>query len=102
MRILSGVVGSGCVSSHSARAGTVGSMPASPPCGFIAAVVNLAMMASTQRDRELVADFAAESAALGKAQMMGIRGLSAADQARVLGDRPDVIPVANPARLRQG
>jgi hypothetical protein len=33
----------------------------SPPCGFIAAVVNLAMMPSTQRHRELVTDLAPES-----------------------------------------
>ena len=30
------------------------------PCRFIAATVDLAMMATTQRDRELIADFAAK------------------------------------------
>jgi hypothetical protein len=31
-----------------------------PPCRFIATAVNFAMMAATQWDRELIADFAAE------------------------------------------
>ena len=75
---------------------------APPPCGFVAAAVDLAMMPAAQRDGELIADLAAERPALGKSQVMGVRGLSAANQARVLGDRPDVIPVADPARLRQG
>jgi len=32
----------------------------SPPCSFIATAVNLAMMATTQRHSELIADFAAK------------------------------------------
>ena len=47
----------------------------SPPCSLIAAVVNLAMMPSTQRHRELVADLAPQRPALGKSQVMGIGGL---------------------------
>jgi hypothetical protein len=31
-----------------------------PPCRFIATAVDLAMMATTQRDCELIADFAAK------------------------------------------
>jgi hypothetical protein len=31
-----------------------------PPCRFIATAVDLAMMATTQGDRELIADFAAK------------------------------------------
>jgi hypothetical protein len=31
-----------------------------PPCRFIATVVDLAMMATTQWDRKLIADFAAK------------------------------------------
>jgi hypothetical protein len=31
-----------------------------PPCHFIATAVDLAMMATTQGDRELIADFAAK------------------------------------------
>ena len=57
-----------------------------PPILFVAAAVNFAVMSPAQWDRELVANFAPKSTALGKAQMMGVRGLSAADQARALGD----------------
>jgi len=32
----------------------------SPPCHFIATAVDLAMMATTQGNRELIADFAAK------------------------------------------
>ena len=38
-----------------------------PPRDFIAAIVQLAMMPTTQRDRELVADLASESPALREA-----------------------------------
>ena len=60
------------------------------------------MVASTQRNRELIADFAPQCSALRKAQMVGIRGLTTANQTRLLGDISDVIAVSNPARLRQG
>ncbi len=60
------------------------------------------MVSPTQRDDEFIADPASESAALGKAQVMSVRGLPAADQAGALGDSPDVVPVADPARLWQG
>ena len=72
-----------------------------PPSGFVATAVHLAMMSSTQGDGELIADLAAECPALRKAQVVGIRGLTAANQARLLGHMSDVIAVANPARLRQ-
>ena len=57
-----------------------------PPRGFIAAPMNLAMMASAQRDGELVADLAAKGAGLRKAEVVRVRRLAAADQARLLGD----------------
>jgi len=38
---------------------------------------------------------------LGKAQMMGIRRAAAADEARLLGNRLDVFPIANPTGRRQ-
>ena len=44
--------------------------------------MNLTMVSATERDRELVADLAAERPCLGKAQMMGIGGTAAADEAR--------------------
>src|ERR1700730_2267021 len=76
-----------------------GSLP--PPCGFIVRAVDLAMVASTQGDGELIADLVAERPALCEAQMVSIRRSAIANQAGLLGYIPDVIPIANPARLRQ-
>jgi len=72
----------------------------SPPCGFVAASVNLAMVSSTQGDGELIAHPAAECTNLRNSEV-GIRWLSPANQARVVGDSLDVIPVTNPPRLGQ-
>ena len=58
------------------------------------------MMAAAQRHGELIAHLAAECAVLREAQMMGIEGLTAANQAWLLGHELDVVLVANAARLR--
>jgi hypothetical protein len=50
-----------------------------PPCRFIATAVDLAMMATTQGDCELIADFAAKRPRLRKPQMMSICRAAAAD-----------------------
>ena len=71
-----------------------------PPHGFIATTMHLTMVSATERDRELVADLAAERRCLGKAQMMGIGGAAAADQARLLGYRLDVVTVTDPPGRR--
>ena len=55
-----------------------------PPGGFIAAAMDLAMMAAAQRHGEFVADLAAERPVLRKAKVMGIRGAPAAAQTRLL------------------
>ena len=73
----------------------------SPPCGFVAASVNLAMVSSTQGDGELIAHLAAVCTDLRNSEVVGIRWLSPANQARVVGDSLDVIPVTNPPRLGQ-
>ena len=52
------------------------------------------MMPATERERELSADLAAERARLSESQVVGIRGLAAADEARLLGDITKVLPVA--------
>jgi hypothetical protein len=72
-----------------------------PPGDFIATMMNFAVVSATQWDGELIADLAPECPALGKSEVVGIRGSTTANQTRVLGDRFDVIPVANPAWLRQ-
>jgi hypothetical protein len=53
-----------------------------------------AMMSATEWDRELIADLAAERAGLGKSEMVGIGGLAAADEARLLHDLAQVLSVA--------
>ena len=65
-------------------------------------MVNLAMMSAAKGYREFVTDPSPKRATLCEAEMMGIGGLSTANQARVLGDEFDVISIANPARFRQG
>ena len=62
------------------------------------------MVATAERDSELVADLAAQRPALGKTQMMCIAGLPATNQAGLLGDMPEVIAIANPPEhgQRQG
>ena len=71
-----------------------------PPRRFIAIAMNLAMVSSTQRHGELIADLARHCPALGKAQVMRIRRLTTANQTRLLGDISDVLAVPHPARLR--
>jgi hypothetical protein len=56
------------------------------------------MMPATEWDRELIADFAAERARLRESEVMGIRGLAAAHETRLLGDITQMLPVAIAAR----
>ena len=70
-----------------------------PPGRFVAAAVNFAMVTSTQGNRELVADLPAKGAALRKSQVMRIRRTSPTDEARLFGDEPEMLPVANATRL---
>ena len=51
-----------------------------PPSAFVADVVELAMMGAAERDRELVADFAAKRLRLGKADVVGVGGKSTTDK----------------------
>ena len=64
-----------------------------PPSRLVTAAVEFAMVSATQGDRELIADFASERTALSEPQVVGIRGLPAADQAGPPGDKPDMLPV---------
>jgi hypothetical protein len=72
-----------------------------PPCELCALPVELAVMVPAQRDSELIADLATERPALREAEVMGIRRLSAANQARVPSDEFDVISITNPAWLKE-
>src|SRR5262249_6262504 len=57
-----------------------------PPSCFIAAVMNLTMMSPTEWNSELIADLATERPRLRKAQVVSIRRMPPADQARLLGN----------------
>ena len=56
--------------------------------------VQLSVVDTAHRDSELVADFAPERARLGKAQMVGICGRTAAHQAGLGGDELAMVLVA--------
>src|ERR1700730_10742445 len=60
------------------------------------------MMPTTEWDRELIADLAAKRTWLGKTEVVGVRGLAGADEARLLGDIAQVLPVAVPPRRSDG
>src|SRR5258708_35091572 len=52
------------------------------------------MMPAAEWDRELIADLAAERTGLGESEAVGVRGLAAAHERRLLGDIAQVLPVA--------
>src|SRR3984957_15105068 len=65
-----------------------------PPRGFVTMPVQLSMVDTAHRNGELVADLAPERAWLGKAQMVGVCGQTAAHQAGLGGDEVAVVLVA--------
>ena len=73
-----------------------------PPRPLIAVAMDFSMMSSAKRDRELVADLAAERWTLREAQVMGIARSSPADEARMLCYISEMVAITKPARLRQG
>ena len=60
------------------------------------------MVPSTKRDSELVTDLAAQGAGLGESKMVGVGGLAAAHEARLLGDIAKVLSVAIAPRGSNG
>src|SRR6516165_8761362 len=73
-----------------------------PPGGLIATAMHLAVMSAAKRNRKLVADLAAECRYLRKPQVVSISGASAANQTGLLGNRCNVLAVANATLHRQG
>src|SRR5262249_33094868 len=65
-----------------------------PPLRLVARAVQGAVMQSANRNRELVAHFAANGAQLGKAEVMCVARPAAADQARSRGDKSEMLLVA--------
>jgi hypothetical protein len=54
-----------------------------PPRQFVTGLMQLLVMVTTERDRELIAHFETQSSGLGKAQVMRIRWLMTADETRL-------------------
>ena len=50
-----------------------------PPRGFVAVAMDFAVVASAQRNRELITDLSPESPGLGETQMMQVGRHAAAD-----------------------
>ena len=65
-----------------------------PPRALVACAMHCPMMPAAERDRELIADLAAKRTGLGKSEVVGIGGLTAAHETRLLGDVAQVLPVA--------
>ena len=65
-----------------------------PPCGFVAHTVHQTMVDAAERDSEFIAGLAAERAGLHEPQVMRVRGLAAADEARLFGDVAKVLAIA--------
>ena len=64
-------------------------------------VVQFTMVLTAERHREFVADLGAERPPLGKADVVGIGWLSAANCARPRSDKLQMLLVAEPARLAE-
>ena len=60
------------------------------------------MVSAAERDGELIADFTTERPALREPQVVRIAGLPSADQAGLLGNETQVVPIADAARLGEG
>ena len=61
--------------------------------------MNLAMVRSAERHRELIAHLAPERTKLGKAEMMGVRGSASADEAGLPRDVFQMFLIADALRL---
>jgi hypothetical protein len=72
-----------------------------PPRQFIAAAMDLAVVRTAQRHRELIAHLATERSRLRKTQMMRIRGPPTANEAGLFYDMPDVVAIANATQFRK-
>jgi hypothetical protein len=73
-----------------------------PPLGFIAATMELAVVATAEWDREFVAHLASERPVLSKAQVVSVRRAASTEEAGLLGDELNVALIPHPARLWEG
>jgi hypothetical protein len=61
--------------------------------------MNLGMVTATKRDGEFIANFARQRPTLSEAKVVCVGRTPAADQARLLGNKLDMLAIADPARL---
>src|SRR5262249_44461742 len=71
-----------------------------PPRALVAGAMRRAVMPATEWNGKFIADLAAERPGLGKSEMVGIRGLAAADEARLLHNIAKVLAAAIPPGRR--
>src|ERR1700683_479341 len=90
-----------CLEPQRARRGGRINPSLPPPCGFVAAAVNLTMVTAAQGDGELIANLAPQCRVLREPKVMAVGRPAAAYQTSLRGNVFDVIPVTNPARLRE-
>ena len=69
-----------------------------PPCALVAGAMDCPVMGAAQRYSEFVAGLTAERPRLGVSKMMWVRWFAAADEACLLSDVTQMVPVAVPAR----
>ena len=72
-----------------------------PPGSLVAGSVELVVMAVTERYGELIRYFTAHGARLGKAQVVGVRGTAATNEAGLAGDKREMRTILD-LRLRRG
>ena len=70
-----------------------------PPSHFVTGLMHVAMMGTTERHRELIADLEAEAPRLREAQVVGIRRLAATNDAGLRCNKLAMAFVASPPRL---
>jgi hypothetical protein len=72
-----------------------------PPRSFVPRAVDLAMVTATEWNSEFVAGLACHRSALRETEMMGVRRVTPAYQARLLCHKLDVFAITHAARFRQ-
>jgi hypothetical protein len=65
-----------------------------PPCEFVTALVELAMVRAAQRHGEFIAYFAAQRALLGELEMVRIGWAATASQTGLSADKFQMIPIS--------
>src|SRR5260370_5632177 len=69
-----------------------------PPCSLVACAMNRAVVDAAERHRKFIAGLTSERLWLHASKMMRVRWLASADEASLLSDVAQMLPVAIPAR----